>query len=550
MLARRVLEQSNKTNSRVRAFGSPSAHAALLLIATLTFASSAVALAQDSFDKLGATPTVFYVTVDGTSTGDGSAQRPWSLAKAFSHPSAVRPGATIWIRGGTYTGAFVSTLSGTAAAPIVVRAYPGERVVIDQNIGTSHARKWTVRGSYTWYWGIEVTDSHPTRTTTQNGSDPTTVPREAATVYALGDHLKFINMTLHDLGDGLSVWESSVETEVYGCITFNNGWNAPDRGHGHGIYTQNNVGTKLIEDVVSFNNFETGMKAFGVNGAVSGYRFDGIVSFNNGSPSAILRDDPAYRASNLLVGSAHLPSDDISVSDSNFYYPVDCDANNVHLGYYFPDCLDVSVTGSTMIRGQKLAFVKDWRSVTFTGNTLWLNNGPKTGPKLISLNIPAGSSLAQYKIDGNSYYDTTPAATNYKSFQYSASPARALTFASWKSQTGLDQTSTYRRSRPTGSRVVVRPNRYETGRAHIVVYNWAGASSVQVDLSSSGLVAGQRFEIHDLQNPLGAPILTGTYTGAPVTVSLAGRAVATPTGMSSRPAHTGPEFFAFLLTPQ
>ncbi len=78
----------------------------------------------------------FYVTPTGKSAGDGSPESPWSLAKAFSHPASVKPGDTIWLRGGTYVGPFASQLKGTASKPIIVRQYPGERVTIDGNDGT------------------------------------------------------------------------------------------------------------------------------------------------------------------------------------------------------------------------------------------------------------------------------------------------------------------------------------------------------------------------------------------------------------------------------
>ena len=78
--------------------------------------------------------TEFFVSPTGTDRGKGSQKSPWSLAKALSHPGAVNPGDTIWLRGGTYTGNFTSYLTGTAKAPIVVRQYPGERATLDGNV--------------------------------------------------------------------------------------------------------------------------------------------------------------------------------------------------------------------------------------------------------------------------------------------------------------------------------------------------------------------------------------------------------------------------------
>src|SRR5437660_8680535 len=92
-----------------------------------------------------------YVASIRSASGDGSAGKPWDLATALAQPSAVQPGDTIWLRAGTYRGAFTSRLTGTASAPIIVRQYPGERATIDGNL--------VLRGAYAWYWGFEITSS-------------------------------------------------------------------------------------------------------------------------------------------------------------------------------------------------------------------------------------------------------------------------------------------------------------------------------------------------------------------------------------------------------
>src|SRR5438105_9846661 len=71
-----------------------------------------------------------YVSPAGSPDGDGTLEKPWDLQTALYHPSTVQPGETIWVREGTYgngTTIFYSRLVGTAAAPITVRQYPGER---------------------------------------------------------------------------------------------------------------------------------------------------------------------------------------------------------------------------------------------------------------------------------------------------------------------------------------------------------------------------------------------------------------------------------------
>ncbi|NLG99406.1 MAG: hypothetical protein GX491_18790, partial [Chloroflexi bacterium] len=45
---------------------------------------------------------VFFVAPDGKSGNKGTESSPWDLKTAFSQPSAVKPGATIYLRGGKY----------------------------------------------------------------------------------------------------------------------------------------------------------------------------------------------------------------------------------------------------------------------------------------------------------------------------------------------------------------------------------------------------------------------------------------------------------------
>ena len=75
-----------------------------------------------------------YVSPLGSASGDGTIDHPWDLQTGLSQSPAIHSGDLIWIRGGTYglgRDIFRSNLMGTAAAPIVVRQYPGERAVIN-----------------------------------------------------------------------------------------------------------------------------------------------------------------------------------------------------------------------------------------------------------------------------------------------------------------------------------------------------------------------------------------------------------------------------------
>jgi hypothetical protein len=109
----------------------------------------------------------------------------------------------------------------------------------------------------------------------------------------------------------------------------------------------------------------------------------------------------------------------------------------------------------------------------------------------------------------------------------------------------------YLTERPTENKVVVRPNRYEPGRAHVIVYNWQRRRLVTVDLADAGLRRGAAFELRDAQDYCAEPVLSGKYTGEPIAIPMRREGtVARPYGdVPVVPVHTGPDFAVFVLLP-
>src|SRR5204862_6832065 len=111
--------------------------------------------------------------------GDGSLSHPWDLKTALSSSGRVKPGDTIWLRGGTYRGTFTSRLTGTSANPILVRQYPGERATIDGGDSGGNGLL-LISGPYTWYWGFEAMSSDWNRLAAQISCWPTDTARGEA----------------------------------------------------------------------------------------------------------------------------------------------------------------------------------------------------------------------------------------------------------------------------------------------------------------------------------------------------------------------------------
>jgi hypothetical protein len=96
-------------------------------------------------------------------------------------------------------------------------------------------------------------------------------------------------------------------------------------------------------------------------------------------------------------------------------------------------------------------------------------------------------------------------------------------------------------STPASNWVVVYPNAFEEGRAHIGIYNWTNAATQQIDMSSVWDV-GQYYEVIDAWNMVGPPVWSGRYEGGSITLPLDGRAgTYQPEGRTDACWHVGRE---------
>jgi hypothetical protein len=425
---------------------------------------------------------VYYAAPYGTAAGDGSYDNPWDLATALAQPPVLQPGDTIWLLGGHYAGPFTSELTGDPAAPIVVRALPGVRAVLDG--GTAYASTLQVNGAYTWFWGFEVMRSDPDRQTDESGSSPSDLSRGHSNgVNVFGQAIRLINLVIHDDGEGFGFWTPAEDSEIYGCLVYNNGWLGPDRGHGHAIYTQNLNGTKRIYDNILFNQFSYGIHAYTEGGSIQGFDIAGNLWFNNG----ILAGGEETLKDNCLIGGLQ-PAARVTLRENAGWAHSDTE-RSVRLGYSNQDNQDVTLLDNYFVGST--VFAQPWQSITMNGNTFY--------------------SDVSGNIDPASYPDNT-----------------------------------YLTSRPSGAKVILRPNLYEPGRANIAIYNWDLAPSVTVDVSSV-LSPGTPFELRNAQDFWSEPVLEGIYTGSPLVVPMQAWPAAVPLGFPVSPSPTGPEFNVFIL---
>lgn len=527
------------------------------VLAAITVAS--VVNAGTSAETPGA---AIIVAPNGSANGDGSMERPLDLGTALGAASPAKPGGAVLLRGGTYAGDFTSVIAGTPSAPITVRSFPGEWAVLD---GVD-ARKpaLTVRGDDTWFRDFEVTKSDLSRVSAQSGPKPTDIARGTTGdpyvfgdgVYTFGRRTKLINLVVHDTGIGIGVWRwSADDAEVYGNIVYNNGWLGADRGHGHGIYTQNTSGTKSIADNVVFNNFGYGLHAYDQANQMSGYDISGNVLFENGSAAGIALP-------NIFVGTSAASTDRITLTRNIAYYRQSARGDNIRLGFATDGTTrengSITLDGNTIIGGGSNLVMHRWKNATVRNNEFVTAPTIAGGSNVAKLWAPSPQNpiapVPPYAWDSNTYVDAfyTSASTYPVEFQLHDArttwTAKRYSLPGWRTATRWDAASTYRRSADT--RVVVQPNRYEAGRAVVTVLNRSSVSEISVQLSAAGLKPGQRFKVRDVQNLAGDPVFEGTYTGDPVTLRLTGSAVAQPLGNAPVAlTHTPREFTVFLVTP-
>ena len=460
----------------------------------------------------------------GSSTGNGSG-RPWDLRTALHGGNgSVQPGDTVWLRGGIYTSAtpLTSTLAGTAAAPVVVRQYPGERAILDASGATSPTNRGdflTASGNYSTFWGFEVMDSDPNRS---RNTRPNLVVVNAS-------HVKFINVTVHDGGIGFYTFSEPVDIEIYGSLAYNNGWQDSAFGNGHGIYAKSTSGPVSLRDNILFNQFGYGIHIFTIAGAdgLTNIHAEGNVSFNNGSVSA----DPVHTPNaNILFGGSE-PVRNGTLVDNMTYFSPNVGVHNLLIGLGPTVGQDLTVKNNYAVGGELLIDVGRWQSLTLTDNSLF-----GSVSDMIWLRDSTG-----YQLANNRYYrDPSAEAWGYINTDYG--------FAGWQQVSGLGATDRAVTSDPAEPKVFLRPNRYEAGRANVIIYNWTRQATVPVDLS--GIVrVGDRYDVRNVQDFFGAPVLSGTYAGGPVDVPMAGVTPVAPIGGSpTPPPQTGPDFGVFVVT--
>jgi len=471
----------------------------------------------------------------GTPGGDGSLDSPWDLATAVQEKSAVvQPDDTIYLRGGRYqTLGLQNTLTGEAGHPIIVRPYPGEPVIIDGNRMGQAVHNVTVLdfngGAYVRWMGTRITNSGTDdRILATDDSNPP--ERRGTGINVVVPGIELINNVIDNCGQGISPYSQALAFIAYGNIVFDNGWEAPLRGHGHGIYSQSSDEKWLKRNVVGMQ-FGNVLHIYGSADAnLDHYRIHENVFLGNAADIGLSTSGSIAGVGGLMVMS------DLQYT-SNFV--LNCSAS---FGGAGGTAIGVAQNYFSHIPG----FTYCDATLQVSANRIYCRGYANYPLKLARATVvPAsGVTIPDWGFSGNYYWLNGDGS----SFLYTHDGVRNYTAAQWVSDGQQDADSTFYARQPGAAddTSTLWVNEYDATIATLTILNFSAADIVSVELSDFA-DANEYVRVRNAQNYFGDIAYTKGGT-ATFDMRAASHSVSTPIGYASALATTSfPTYGVFVL---
>jgi hypothetical protein len=465
-----------------------------------------------------------HVTPGGNSYGSGSENQPYDLVTALTG-SAGKPGDTFWLHDGFYPIGHLDTkIHGAPGAPITFRQMPGQRA---QVVGS--LTLWDSIG-YVIFRDFELYSGQVGRVSTQTGVgfNPTDLPSFKGGISVYAPNFSFINLVIHDtVRSALYTSAEATNTLIYGCLVYNVGWVSPDNAEGHSFYLG---GEGEIADCIAFNGTAANFHLYSNSEGswIRNLTVDGNVAFGAGT----LQQVRPYRDWIFGVDSPSVAADKIVLKNNMGFITGDSiTLSQVQIGRENRNG-SVVVCSNYWPQGVVL---NNWSNITASGNFV----APQNSDPAVELHQNLTAMTGQWD---NNYY----ASSSRDKFRCGKTDC---SFADWKKKTGFDADSSCNAGHLTGTKIFIRPNRYEPGRANIVVYNWDNSHKVAVDVRSV-LDVGAAYEVRNAEDFFSPPVLTGTFDGQPLPLPMTGLTVSKPMAALRTPPPTGPTFNVFVLLPK
>lgn len=540
--------------------------------------------------------------------GDGTSfETAWALQNALNNPgNVIQAGDTVWLHHGDYKGHFISSFNGTINDYITVASYPGEWARLDGNIypyvepqpqplsrtsspnyipltyeeeletysindeDENSNSVLKVNSAFVHFDNFEITCLGPINRLLIGSRNSETcgvnngfnkivgINHSNATVN------KFSNLVIRNMpGTGISSWKLTSDTEIYGCLIYNNGYireqHDPDCssltysiiGKGPGIYTQNSTGqTRLIENNIILNNYDTGIdiwsasKVLPINSDfLKNYHVKDNVLINNGGPQ---RDEtPNMNVNSDAEGDNNNPHD--ILIDGNIFY-LNSAVSDVS-GLFVGHSKDVTITNNEIYKGTTCIQARSNNNdLTFQYNYLW--------GKRIQLYIDATNYINKnWEFDHNLYHlQLTPMyQTNSSSFgigyfrthYFGDNISTHLGVDSYPSSDYLLKpeyltpitSSNYEALNATfTNRITVVQNKYNPNKFYVTLFTPDTDVNPELDFDFSpyGIPNNTFYTIKDAENyfpiPPTVPI-TGNLTGNTITFPMTLTDIEPPTGI-------------------
>jgi hypothetical protein len=388
------------------------------------------------------------------------------------------------LRAGTYAADYIApaVLYSVAGMEIYIQNYLSEKAIIDGSLFVS--------GKYIVIKGLEICDlDYLDRETTETGSSPTDIPlRDGLRLENPASNVSVRNCIIHNCRQGSLKDVSVYVPEYYGNLIFYNGWVAPNRGHGHGLYCSNENDTPLvIKDCIVHSNFGYNLHCYGETSnniaILKNIQVEGCTFFDSGSPIN-------WPSGNIIGGSG------VGSTVRTSYMKNCCLKDNLSIGGFSSGCTDFVLQNNVIVGSVNLLYY-DVSIPVITGNKFFGTVAVKNGNTGQVVDAPT-------VFPNNEYLSAFP------------------------------------------DHVDLRLNTYDANRAKLTIFNGSSANTVTVDVSA---IFGQSGTVHarNVQDYF-VDIQTLTITGGSISVNMqaSNRTVATPQGWTA-PATTFPTFGCFVL---
>lgn len=434
----------------------------------------------------------------GTETGNGSIQQPWDLQTALSQKSdIVNGGDVIWLHEGVYNGRFISTLSSSIHGKnITVMPYKEDKVVLNGNVSSKRGYVLEIRGKQVTFKDFEITFLGEF---SRDQKDPNFQKVEGVS-HSSGVGCKFINLIIHDNpGTGFGSWKQTADSEINGCIIYNNGYYSNKRGSGVGIYVQNSSDKfRLIKNNIIFNNYYKGIEVWSDNrnaseAYVQNIILDNNVIFNSALVTRVPKD-------NLIIATNDNNgvniAKNIQVTNNIFYHNTDYLKNELKSGFtsltlgFNPKAPIENVRlRDNIILGQN-----DGIRIQYATSLAFQNNVVYAGFVRFNKSFYTNFNTKEWDFSGNTYYTRKNKTIRIQSVE-------DFTVGEWNEKYGLGLKSEWKPVSEFNLKNVLNMTPFDSdkNKYRVVLFNKNG-EDVTVDFSKYKLSKGTSYTIIDVEN--------------------------------------------------